>query len=301
MSDPDSPVQEVPVPATDRAKYRFALLRSFSLSASSTHPAAAKPAAKEASLPNHADVAHLLADVRWELLHGPVAPYGDWAVENREEFALVGAARLAIVREACQSGKYNAIVLLGGGEPGAPAAREIARRYGIPVTSSAFSQMHVAAMLGNRFGVIDLAESHSMHIYDLVVAHRYADRCAGIRSINFPHARPGHDTAGHDIHEEKHKALRGEKSEAVEEAVTAALEAIEEDGADVIIFSCSGTFWLRPFVQRRLDELGWEVPVLDGLSTSIALAKTMVDLGVDASGLVYPGDRPKQWRRKRTF
>jgi len=49
---------------------------------------------------------------------GPLATYGDWPVETREEFALVAAGRLAIVREASESAKYNAIVLLGGGEPG---------------------------------------------------------------------------------------------------------------------------------------------------------------------------------------
>ncbi|MDQ7904616.1 aspartate/glutamate racemase family protein [Phytohabitans sp. ZYX-F-186] len=282
-------------------RYRFALIRSFTLSAASGHPAAAGGRTKQESLPNHADVAHLLSDVDWELLAGPVAPYGDWAVENREEFALVGAARLAIVKQACESGKYNAIVLLGGGEPGAPAAREIARRYGIPVTSSAFSQMHVASMVGRRFSFVDLAESHSMHIYDLVLQHGFADRCASIRSINFPHSRPRYDAAGRDLHEEKRKALRGEPSAAVEEAVAAAVEAIEEDGADTILFSCSGTFWLRPFVQKRLAEIGWEVPVLDGLSTSITLAKALIDLGVDASGLVFPGDHPRRWRRKRTF
>jgi allantoin racemase len=80
-----------------------------------------------------------------------------------------------------------------------------------------------------------------------------------------------------------------------------ALAAIEEDGADVIMFSCSGLYWLRPFVKRRLDEIGWDVPVIEGYSASIALAKTMVDLGVDVSGLVYPRDRPRRWRRKRTF
>ena len=31
------------------------------------------------------------------------------------------------------------------------------------------------------------------------------------------------------------------------------------------------------------------------------LAKLFVDLGVDASGLTFPSDRPKQWRRKKVF
>jgi len=41
--------------------------------------------------------------------------------------------------------------------------------------------------------------------------------------------------------------------------------------------------------------------VLEGYSCSIELAKVMVNLGVDASGLTFPSDRPKQWRRKKTF
>ena len=249
---------------------------------------------------NYAALAPLLADVEWDLHGGALTTYGDWAVETREEFLYSGAARLPLVREACASGKYNAIILLGGGEPGFLESREIGRRFRIPVTSCAFSQMHIATMLGNKFSVIDLAENHNMYYYDLVVRHRMADRCASIRMINFPHERPGCDPM-RPLHVERDKARRGERSEAVEEAVAAAVAAIEEDGAEVIMFGCSGGFWLQPFVEKRLAEMGWEVPVLEGYRCAITMAKMMVDLGVDASGLMFPGDRPKQWRRKKTF
>ena len=112
---------------------------------------------------NYPDFAPLLADVDWDLHPGAPAPHGDWPVETREEFTLVAAGRLPIVREACESGKYNAIVLLGGGEPGFPASREIARPFNIPVVGCAWSQMHVASMLGHKFGVVDLAENHNMY------------------------------------------------------------------------------------------------------------------------------------------
>lgn len=250
---------------------------------------------------NYEDVKDVLADVEWELPPVPLAPYGDWAVENREEFAYAGAARLPAVKEACESGKFNAIVLLGGGEPGAPAAREIGKRYGLPVTSCAHSQMHVASTLGYRFSVLDLAESHNMHYYDLVRVYGFAEQCASIRNINFPHPRPPYGPDDLDIHHEKQAALRGERSEALETAVVEAVAAIEEDGADVITFGCSGTFWLRPFLQRRLNELGWDVPVLEGHSCAIAMAKMLVDLKVSASGLAFPVDRPKRWRRKKVF
>jgi allantoin racemase len=287
--------------STSEKKYRFLLMQAFQFSRnlknSTVMPDQELP--KEQKLFNYENVKHLLDDVDWDFHPGPVSPYGDWPVENREEFCLVAAARLPMVRETCESGKYNAIVLLGGGEPGFIEAREIARQYGIPVTANAFSQMHIATMLGNKFSVIDLAESHNMYYYNLVVQHHFSERCASIRNINFPLPRPG--TAGKFILDEREKAIRGEPSEAVDAAVREAIAAIEEDGAEVIIFGCSATFWLQPFVQGHLEEMGWEVPVLEGYGCSIVLAKAMVDLGVDVSGLFLPGNCPKKWRRKKIF
>ena len=150
------------------------------------------------------------------------------------------------------------------------------------------------------FSVIDIAENHNMYYYNLVVQHRFTERCASIRNINYPLPRPPlTDEPG--LHLEKAKALKGEPSEAVEAAVREAVAAIEEDGAEVITFGCSASFWLRPFVEKRLHEMGWEIPVLEGYSCAIELAKAMVNLKIDVSGLLLPGDRPKKWRRKKTF
>ena len=100
---------------------------------------------------------------------------------------------------------------------------------------------------------------------------------------------------------EREKANKGETSDAVERAVAESLSAIEEDGAEVLILGCAATFWLKPFRQKRLEEIGWEVPVLEGYSCAIALVKTFIDLGVDASGLNFPSDNPKKYRRKKLF
>jgi len=284
-------------------KYRFLFIQPFQLPAASKYadkyhtPEVSKEKLLRMDTLN---IEHLLEDVEWDIHGGPVAPYGDWAVETREEFAHVAAARLPIVREACESGKYNAIILLGGGEPGFMESREIARRFGIPVTSCAFSQMHIASMLGNKFSIIDFTEVHNMFYYELVVKHRFTERCASIRNINFYHARPGHEDES-TIDQERDKALRGEPSEAVERAVKEAVAAIEDDGAEVITFGCSDVFWIQPFLEKRLADIGWEIPILEGYSSAIVLAKLFVNLGVDASGLKFPTDRPKQWRRKKVF
>jgi Asp/Glu/hydantoin racemase len=281
-------------------KYRFLLIQAFHLPETSQHLHRPVTGPKEQRLMNYDNVRPLLEDVEWDLHPGPLATYGDWPVETREEFALVAAGRLPIVREACESGRYNGIVLLGGGEPGYPEAREIARPFGIPVTACAFSQMHVASMLGNKFSVIDLAENHNMYYYDLVVRHHFAGRCASIRNINYPLPRPPHggDSA---VHLAKNRVARGEASEIMEATVREAVAAIEEDGAEVITFGCSATFWMQPYLQKRLAGMGWETPVLEGYSCAITLAKAMVDLGVDASGLTFPGPHTKKYRRRKTF
>lgn len=289
----------------EKNEYRFLLIRPFTLPRNGRFRAKVAPhlpgsVPKEQRLPFYKNIEHLLEDVEWDLHEGPLAPYGDWPVETMEEKCLVAAARLPIVREACESGKYNAIILLGGIDPGFLESREIARKYGIPVTSSAFSQMHIACMLGNKFSIIEKAEVSIINQYNLVVQYNCAHRCASVRNINIPHFRPGY-TDGLVLVEEEQKALRGEPSEAVERAVKEAVSAIEDDGAEVITIGCSNLFWLRPYLQKRLNELGWEMPVLEGYSCSIILAKTLVRLRVDASGLTFPGDRPKKRRRKKMF
>ncbi|HVC61064.1 MAG TPA: aspartate/glutamate racemase family protein [Acetobacteraceae bacterium] len=257
-------------------------------------------ARREAQLMNHAALTPLLSDVDWDLHPGPLAPQGDFYVETREEFARVGVARLPIVRDACDSGRYDAIVLLGGGDPGFTEAREIGQRYNMPVTACAHAQMHIAAMLGNKFSVIDISEAHNMHYYNLVVQYRCVEKCASIRCIDFPLPRASNPDA-RPIGEEKASAERGARSEMLERSVAEAVEAITQDGAEVIILGCSATFWMQPYLQRRLLALGWEVPVLEGYRAAIGMAKLLAGLGVPVSSLAYPRDRPAQWRRKKVF
>ena len=211
----------------------------------------------------------------------------------------VAAARLPIVREACESGKYSPsccwaaasrVSWSRGRSPASAASGDLVRL---------FPDAH-CLHAGQQFSVIDFTETHNMFYYDLVVRHRMTGRCASIRNINFYHARPG-VVDENTIDKEREKALRGEPSEAVERAVREAIAAIEEDGAEVITFGCSDVFWLQSFLQKRLHGIGWEVPVLEGYSSAIVLATLFVDLVVDASGLNYPSERPKRWRRKKIF
>ena len=283
------------------AKYRFLLIPPFRLptETSYSYQTLALPTdlPKEKRLMNYELVKPYLEDVEWDLHPGAQATYGDWPVETREEFAYAATAHLPNIREACETGRYNGIVLLGGGEPGFAEAREICRQYNIVVTANAFSQMYLACMLGNRFTVIDIAGVHNVYYRDLIFRHRLQDRCASIRNISLRLPRPGTED-GPQLRKEREKAIAGESSLAVERAIDQADAALREDGAEVITLGCSGVFWLQPFIQKGLNELGWEVPVLEGYSASIELAKLMVNLGINASGITYMPDHPKRLPEK---
>ena len=69
------------------------------------------------------------------------------------------------------------------------------------------------------------------------------------------------------------RPFAGESSLAVERAIDQADAALREDGAEVITLGYSGVFWLQPFIQKGLNELDWEVPVLEGYSASIDACK----------------------------
>jgi allantoin racemase len=282
------------------SKYRFLLINAFSLAPGNDFQMRSFSGPKETQIYNYEDLKPFLADIDWDLNPGAPATHGNWPVTTKQAFMSVGNNRLPLVSEACASGKYNAIVLLGGGDPGYMESREIARQYRIPVTSSAHAQMHIAGLLGNKFSIVDIAETHNMQMYHLVVQYRMTDRCASIRNVNYPLPNPNFPN-DRPIQAERDRAVQSGSSDMLEAAVQESVAAIEEDGAEVIILGCSAAFWMQPLLQKRLMEIGWDVPVLEGARSAIVVAKTLVDLGVDASGLAFPSERPAKWRRKKVF
>jgi allantoin racemase len=279
------------------ASPRLMLINAFNLAPGAY---ALRPASgtREDLVMDYANLSPMLEGVEWDVHGGAPATHGQWPVETKEEFMMVGVNRLPLVREACESGRYDAIVLLGGGDPGYPEAREIGRRYGIPVTSCAHAQMHIATTQGHRFSIVDISETHNAQMANLVVQYRFTEHCASIRNVNFPLPRPAHQ-GNQSIAQEKALALSGQPSAMLTASLDASEAAIEEDGAESIILGCSASYWMRPFLQQGLKERGWSIPVLDGYSSAVALAKLFVSLGLDASGIAFPADQPRRWRSRK--
>jgi Asp/Glu/hydantoin racemase len=274
---------------------RLLLIQPYTFSATSALHVPPRDGSREARLINFEDYGHLLAGLEWDVHPGPIGPLGDSFVETREEFAVVGVQRLPIVREAASGGRWDALVLLGGGDPGFIEAREIGQRHGVPVVACAWAQMQVAGMLGHRFSVLDVSEVHNAQMADLVVRYRMAEHCASVRCIDAPLPRPSRPGAG-NVQAEK---AEGEGSAALHRAVAQAVAAIEEDGAESLILGCSAMYWMRPHLERRLRAMGWEAPVLEGYRCAIEVAKLLAGLGLSASGLAFPRDDALRARRRK--
>ena len=79
-------------------KYRFLLIQAFQLPADSRFRHGVRSGTKEQQLMNYESVKHLLEDVDWDHHPGALTTYGDWAVENQEEFVHSAAARQPAAR-----------------------------------------------------------------------------------------------------------------------------------------------------------------------------------------------------------
>jgi Asp/Glu/hydantoin racemase len=214
-----------------------------------------------------------LEGIQWDLAQGIPGP----APDTREDMASVLAGVLKRVREACESRKYDALILLGGLEPGLYAAKEIATQFGIPLVGGTSSEIAFASLLGNRYSVIEALEWMAIANRQNILLYGMNEKCASVRSIEW------HPTS-----------LKGDPPEAADAFVRESIEAIEKDGADVIVVGCNALLWIQPIAQRRLKELGYDVPVLHPYRCAIEMAKALVNMKVSQSKFAFPTGTPKK-------
>lgn len=78
-----------------------------------------------------------------------------------------------------------------------------------------------------------------------------------------------------------------------EKILREALIAVQEDGAHVIVFGCTG---MRRYAEKLAGELyGYGVPVVEPITTAVNLAEILVRLRLRPSKVTYP--KPADKRR----
>jgi Asp/Glu/hydantoin racemase len=179
------------------------------------------------------------------------APFGVAYIETRFE-SLIGAYASSTLA-AEHHAKHDAIVVAAFGDPGLAGLREA---LPIPVLGLTESALMSASMLGQRCSIIAISRRITAWYRETVEANGLGQRLASIRHLDQPLADIGRVQEDH-----------------AERLVALCRSAVKDDGADVIILAGAPLAGLARTVRERI-----EVPVVDGVSSAVRHAETLVAL-----------------------
>lgn len=179
------------------------------------------------------------------------APFGVAYIETRFE-ALIGAYAAAnLVAEHAHG--HDAVVIAAFGDPGVPGIREA---LDIPVVGLTEAALASVCLLGQRFSIIAISRRITAWYRECVEHNGLAGRLASIRSLDQPLRDIG---SVQDDHAARLREL--------------CIAAVEDDGADAIILGGAPLAGLARSIAGEIP-----VPVVDGVSSAIRHAETLVSL-----------------------
>lgn len=179
------------------------------------------------------------------------AAFGVAYIETRFE-SLIGAYATAELAAAHQS-EYDALVIAAFGDPGIAGLREA---LDVPVVGMTEGALMSACLLGSRFSIIAISRRITAWYRECVQANGLIDRLASIRSLDQPLRDVG---AVQQDHEARLREL--------------ALQAVEEDGADVIVLAGAPLAGLARAIRADIP-----VPLVDGVSSAVRHAESLIAL-----------------------
>jgi allantoin racemase len=175
-------------------------------------------------------------------------------------------------RQAEREG-YDAVVPLGMLDLGVEGGRSA---VDIPVVAPLQAALHVAAQVGEHFGVVCYHPS-------AIARHRAQTRAYGMESF----------VAGRRASGIYLQHIADHREQMIESFLAAARALINEDGADVIIVQGITQCPVEMKPQWLMRELG--VPVVEGIGAPIRMAAMLVALGLTQSRIRWQkaGSQPR--------
>lgn len=207
------------------------------------------------------------ADVEVGIVSVGASPYGGL---GPAEIQLVAPYYHAACIEAEKQG-YDAAVPLGMLDLGVDGARSL---VDIPVIGPCEAVFHVAAQLGDRFGVICYHPSVIPRQRTQTKAYGMEDWIAGRRAVGF-HLREMADN----------------KQAMIDAFIAAGRALIDENGADVIIAHGITQCPIHIKPEWAMEQLG--VPVVEGIGAPIRMAAMIASLGLKHSRKRWPKSNAK--------
>ncbi|WP_223622758.1 aspartate/glutamate racemase family protein [Microbacterium sp. EST19A] len=155
-------------------------------------------------------------------------------------------------------GEYDAVIQAGYGEHGREGLQELLTVPVVDITDAAAS---TAMYLGRSYSVVTTLDRTVPLIEDRLILAGLHDRCASVRS------------SGLGVLE-----LESDPERAIEAIAAEAKRAVDQDRAEVIVLGCGGMAELK---DRVVELCG--VPVVDGVQAAVAVAESLVRLGLTTS------------------
>ncbi len=180
-------------------------------------------------------------------------PRGPEHLEYRYYEALVLVDILHLVKEAEREG-FDAAIIGCFYDVGLQAGREVAER--MPVIAPCEASTHLASTLGDKFSVIVGRRKWIPEMMENVVSYGMKERLASFKSV---------DLGVLEFHQDEEETARRFRG--------VAREAVECDGAEVIVLGCTATYG---FYEQLQQELG--VPVIDSMIASLKTAEFAAEL-----------------------
>jgi allantoin racemase len=197
---------------------------------------------------------------------------GPASIESEYEEAIATPHVIAQAQRA-QERRADAIVVSCMLDPGIDAAREVLT---IPVVGPAHASMHLAALLGDRFTIVTVLDRLASPLQRLSRRYGLSEHLASVRAIDVPVLD-----------------LRSQPMQVVDALVLESMQALDNDGADVIVFGCTGMAGMSNSVREGLNRRGYDVPVIDPSITALKMAEALVDMGLSHSKMTYPSPPQK--------
>jgi allantoin racemase len=194
---------------------------------------------------------------------------GPEVIETFLDESLSAVGTLKII--SAEREHFDGFVIACGDDPGLLAAREITIK---PVVGIGQSPMLIAPLLGRKFSILSPRQVDRPRGEDQAAKYRLTDLMASAIPCSMNPLE-----------------VQKNRQESLERLVELGRNAIEEDGAEVLIL-CGAAF--AGMYHELSEKLG--VPVLEGISCAVKLAELLIDLSLHTTrvGQYLPLKRSKR-------
>lgn len=191
---------------------------------------------------------------------------GPRSISSVYEDSIAAVAVQREVRDAARDGA-DAIVVNCTADTGVEAAREL---VAIPVVGVMQAAFHLTAQLSDRFSVLTFASRISRRFEHMARLWGFETCLSSVRSVEIPLAR------------------NTDTGKLAKELAKAAGDCVAHDGAQAVILGCTDFELAAPAMDKHLQKLGIEVPLIRPFEVGLGLAESLVRMRLSHSKLTYP-------------